>query len=169
MQYVINNHDYINRFHRRYVHNMYATLQELHDIISNRMASQGNNVNLFGLGTMQFTNGTRILHIVENYISVSGGDGSITWEQAAEAEVLTLIQQLEGVDRHTGPHPVHGGWGFNLHTLWKNRNADDLGSEAAARDAAQLIVHQFLRPGSAATAARIRSDNAAEILRVMMQ
>ena len=170
MQYVINYHDYINRFHGRHVYNVDATLQELYNIISNRMASAGNNVNLFGLGTMQFTNGSRILHIVENYMLVSGGSGSITREQAAEAEILTLIQQLEGYGQHTGPAPPGiSGWGFNLYEYWISRHASDMNTVAAARDAAQLIVHLFLRPGDAAIQAEIRSNNAADIFHVMMQ
>jgi len=169
LQYVLNNHDYANRFAGRYVYNMGATLQELYDIISNRMSSAGNNVNLFGLGTMQFTNGPRIVHIVENYMLISGGGGSITREQAAEAEIITLIQQLEGHGMHTGPHPIHGGWGFDLYALWRNRNAVNYNSDAAARDAAGLIVHHFLRPDAAETAATIRGNNASDILRVMTQ
>ena len=169
LQYVLNNHDYANRFAGRFVYNMGATLQELYDIISNRTSSAGNNVNLFGLGTMQFTNGSRILHIVENYMLVSGGGGNITRELAAEAEIITLIQQLEGYGQHTGPPQPGHGWGFDLYAFWKTRHAANFNTEAAARDAAQLITRLFLRPGAVETAAEIRGNNAVNILRVMMQ
>ena len=61
------------------------------------------------------------MHLVENYIQLAGG-GNITRAQVVQAEILTLIQQLEGHGQHTGPPPAGSGlsWGFNLRAFWRN-------------------------------------------------
>ena len=168
LQYVITHHNYITRFSGSHIYNINDRPQDVLNIINNRIASQGDNVNIFGLGALQWTNGSRIRHLVENYVSMSGGH-TITRPQVIEAELLTLRQQLSGEGRHTGPHPITNAWGFNLPNLWKESNSGNLNSEAAARNAGETITTRFVRPGSIETAARNRGNNAVEIFRVMMQ
>ena len=168
MRYMIENHDYMNRFNQRHIYSptVGATLEELLTIINGRIAATGNNnVNMFGLGALQWTNGSRIRHLVENYIAIAGSN-RITRAQVIQAELLTLREQLAGRGNHTGPSPY---WGADLTATWRSNNANRLGTEVAARDAAALLTFNFLRPANEETQAVLRGNNAVELLRIMMQ
>jgi len=175
LNYVVDNHNYRTRFSGRHIHDLSAgTLQDLRNIVSNRINTHGNNANLFGLGALQWTNGTRILHLIDNYIREAGGSNrTITREQVIRAENLTLLQQISGEGGHTGPPPGGTGfnsWGFDLYAYWRSVNSNNLNSEAATRNAGSSITQRFVRPHDPnGNVARARGDNAVEIFREMMR
>ena len=172
LSYVVNNHQYRERFSGQHIYNINVPLTEIRNIIANRINTQGTNVNLFGLGALQWTNGTRVLHLVDNYIAIAGS-GSITREQVIQSENLTLRQQLSGQGGHNGAGvaPYNGwGWGWhsNLHDRWISRHNSNLNTVSSAIDASRIITIFFVRPGGTLNAANIRSIEAENIFRVMM-
>jgi hypothetical protein len=172
LQYFINNHNYSTRFSWKHIYTesntpaTYNTLQEIYD-----MANNSGQTNIFGLGAIQRTNKSRFLSLITTYGAKAGGMSRkiITRVQVIAAENELLIKELSGEGQHTGPHPVNGRWGFDLLNYWRGENSQNLGSEAAAKSAGEIITRLFVRPGNTAAAAQQRGNQAVEIFRIMMR
>ena len=165
LQYFITNHNYVTRFSRQHLYNVDITLQELRRMTENAP----NPTNIFGLGILQWTNRPRFFSLLNQYEIVSGGTGRITRDQVVEAETRQMMLELPGHGMHTGPHPIGGGWGFNLPAFWRTHNQGNLLSEQAAGHAGELITLAYTRPAQTQDRAFTRKNDAIDIFRVMMR
>lgn len=160
LQYFIANHDYLIRFHRKQIHRIDITLQELYNITYN----SPNQANIFGLGIIQWTNRPRFFALIENYMDAVGGNGRITEAQVVEAETRLMIEELRSGEHTVGPNVPNGSI---LLDIWRERNVGNLDTENAVKDAAYLITAAYARPKNAEQKAIQRKEDAANIYRII--
>jgi hypothetical protein len=163
LQYFINNHDYVNRFSRKYIYDADVTIKELYDMARSRPSGAEN---VFGLGVIQWTDQSRFFHLLEEYERVSGGTGRITLEQVIEAESQMMIQELRSGSHTSGRDVPRFSY---LPDIWRVENAGNLNSAEAARSAASMITRNYLKPSNAATKAVTRGEDAVSIFDIMMK
>ena len=129
IQYMVDNYNYYNEYQGQFIYHKDVT--KVYNILMELKSKGLLETYGFGLGCIQWTK-SRTLLLVETYREVNGNSSKITFDQARDAEGLTMVKELDG-----GFHKVY--------TDWKNNNSP-LKSQESAYWAGDRICKNYEMP-----------------------
>ena len=101
----------------------------------------------FGLGTVQWTDYSRITTLLDLYKEVNGGGNTITEAQVMRAEGLMITRELLNHSTYKTIYPN-----------WKSANGSNLNSQTAAYNAGSELCLKYEVPANSATEAVTRGN-----------